>query len=317
MKKMYDSVENTPLKFYKFLKALLPISFVLGTFGLIVLFLEYSDIPSFYTLPLFWLDLFFRVLIIVLLFTAASGLSSFSWYGVEALYMYDICLVIYRLIYSFVSGASLATYFGFLLAGILFFLPNYIYFSKRRLLFSPPPAYFPTSTSFLDEETNNVGFSPAIPADETTYGPIDEKNSSTGSVKPKKPIFERYDTYISCPSCGTLVRKGTKRCECGYDLFSPISRVVRRLRRAIPVFLCIVLIIASAVAGFFFGQKKMEPQLQKSYDSGYNDGSAVGYSNGYKDGLHDGLTDAAKAQSKTDMPILSDSSIAMPRLYSK
>lgn len=158
---------------------------------------------------------------------------------------------------------------------------------------------------------------PAIPVDKSTVDSIPVKSAPEETIKPKKPIFERYDTYITCPGCGALVRKGTKQCECGYDLSSPISRVGRRLRRAIPVFLCIVLIIASAVAGFFFGQKKMEPQLQKSYDSGYNDGAAVGYSNGYKDGLHDGLTDAAKAQSKTDMPILSDSSIAMPRLYSK
>lgn len=317
MKKMYDSVENTPLKFYRLLKALLPISFVLGTFGLIILFLEYSDIPLFYTLPLFWLDLFFRVLIIVLLFSAASGLSSFSWYGVEALYMYDICLVIYRLIYSFVSGASLATYFGFLLAGVLFFLPNYVYFSKRRLLFSPPPDDLPTSTNSSNGQVDNADFSPAIPADKTTDGPISENTASEPPIESKKPFFERYDTYISCPSCGSLVPKGTKQCSCGYDLSGPASRIGRRFRHSIPFFLCITLIITSAVLGFFFGQKKMEPQLQKSYDSGYNAGAAVGYSNGYKDGLRDGFTDAAKAQSKTDMPILSDSSIAMPRLYSK
>ena len=98
---------------------------------------------------------------------------------------------------------------------------------------------------------------PAIPSNETIDGPIDEKNSPTGSIEPKKPIFDRYDTYITCPGCGAMVRKGTKRCECGYDLSGPISRLGRRLRHSIPFFLCITLIITSAVLGFFFGQKKM------------------------------------------------------------
>ena len=289
MKKVYDSVENTPLKFYRLLKALLPISFVLGTFGLIILFLEYSDIPSFYTLPLFWLDLFFRVLIIVLLFSAASGLSSFSWYGVEALYMYDICLVIYRLIYSFVSGASLATYFGFLLAGVLFFLPNYVYFSKRRLLFSPPPDDLPTSTNSSNGQVDNADFSPAIPADKTTDGPISENTASEPPIESKKPFFERYDTYISCPSCGSLVPKGTKQCSCGYDLSGPASRIGSCLRRFVPILLCLLLIIAGTAIGYYAGQKSMDSELEKQYTIGYESGHDAGSKSGYSDGYNRGI----------------------------
>lgn len=148
---------------------------------------------------------------------------------------------------------------------------------------------------------------PAIPSDKTTGGSTPEKPAPSASIKPKKTIFERYDTYITCPSCGALVPKGTKQCECGYDLSGPAAKLVRRLLRSAPVLLCIVLFFAGISLGFFVGQKQMQPQLQENYNfgytEGYNAGTAVGHSDGYKDGLHDGLTAAANSQSKSEIPM--------------
>lgn len=138
----------------------------------------------------------------------------------------------------------------------------------------------------------------AIPADKTTDGSIHEKSAPSTSIKPKKPIFERYDTYITCPGCGSLVRKGTKRCECGYDLSSPISRIGRRLRHAVPILLCLLLIIAGTTIGYYAGQKSMNSELEKQYALGYESGHEVGtksgYSNGYTRGIELGAERSAR-----------------------
>lgn len=40
----------------------------------------------------------------------------------------------------------------------------------------------------------------------------------SNTKKQKKQFFKRYDTYIVCPYCGSLVSKGTKICDCGEKL---------------------------------------------------------------------------------------------------
>lgn len=40
----------------------------------------------------------------------------------------------------------------------------------------------------------------------------------SNTKKQKKQFFKRYDTYIVCPHCGSLVSKGTKICDCGEKL---------------------------------------------------------------------------------------------------
>lgn len=45
-----------------------------------------------------------------------------------------------------------------------------------------------------------------------------KKPIRSNSKKQKKQFFKRYDTYIVCPHCGSLVSKGTKICDCGEKL---------------------------------------------------------------------------------------------------
>lgn len=130
---------------------------------------------------------------------------------------------------------------------------------------------------------------PAIPSNESADGTIDEKNSPTGSAEPQKPIFECYDTCIVCPGCGSLVPKWTKKCECGYDLSGPAVRLGRLLRRAVPILLCILLVLAGASIGYYSGRKSMDSELEKQYTLGYESGHDAGSKSGYSDGYNRGV----------------------------
>lgn len=140
---------------------------------------------------------------------------------------------------------------------------------------------------------------PSIPADKTTDGPIAEESSSEPQLNPKKPLFERYDTYIACPSRGSLVPKGTKQCECGYDLSGPATRIWRSLRRVVPILLCILLVIAGTTIGYYAGQKSMNSELENQYNLGYESGHDIGYNDGYSVGKQVGY-DAGYSTAKSD-----------------
>lgn len=135
---------------------------------------------------------------------------------------------------------------------------------------------------------------PAIPSVKTTDGSITEESVPKPPEEPKKPIFERYDTYITCPGCGSLVPKGTKQCECGYDLSGPTVRLGRRIRRAVPILLCLLLIFVGTSIGYYAGQRSMNPELEEQYNLGYKSGHDAGSESGYSDGYNRGIELGAK-----------------------
>ena len=135
---------------------------------------------------------------------------------------------------------------------------------------------------------------PAIPVDKSTVDSIPVKSAPKETIKPKKPIFECYDTYIVCPGCGSLVPKWTKKCECGYDLSGPAVRLGRLLGRAVPILLCILLVIASTAIGYYSGRKSMDSDLEKQYTLGYESGHDAGSKSGYSDGYNRGVELGAK-----------------------
>ena len=147
---------------------------------------------------------------------------------------------------------------------------------------------------FIMKKSSTASYPPAIPADKPTDGSIIENSVSDSPVKPKKPIFERYDTYITCPGCGSLVPKGIKRCECGYDLSGPAVRLGRRIRRAVPILLCLLFIIVGTSIGYYAGQRSMNPELEEQYNLGYKSGHDAGSESGYSDGYNRGIELGAK-----------------------
>ena len=135
---------------------------------------------------------------------------------------------------------------------------------------------------------------PAIPSDKPTDGSSSKKPIFSSSIKPKRPLFERYETYISCPSCGSLVPKGTKTCDCGYDLSGPFTRIGRSFRRVAPILICILLVAVGTSIGYYAGQESMHSDLEEQYSLGYETGHDDGYNSGYKIGKRVGYADGYK-----------------------
>lgn len=135
---------------------------------------------------------------------------------------------------------------------------------------------------FIMKKSSADSCPPAIPSNKPTDGSITENSTPESPVEPKKPIFERYDTYIACPGCGSLIPKGAKQCECGYDLSGPASRIGRRLRRAVPILLWILLVIAGTAIGYYAGQKSMDSEVIAQYEAG----EESGYLDGFRAGLN-------------------------------
>lgn len=173
---------------------------------------------------------------------------------------------------------------------------------------------------FIMKKYSPDSYPPAIPSDKPIDGPITENSTTESPIEPKKPIFERYDTYITCPGCGSLVPKGTKQCECGYDLSGPTVRLGRLLRRAVPALLCIVLIIVGTTLGYYAGQKNMDSELENQYTLGYKYGHAIGYNDGYQVGKqvgYDAGYSTAKKEYSPPNPFSNSYDPSMPRLSSK
>ena len=135
----YVNKEQTPLKYYHFLRIVLIL-------GVIARFVQGAQLfrsgSNAYTLV-------YAAAGLLLTIVAAVGLNSMKWYGVLALFgtwgliILDsiVALVIiytYRLTYP-----SAATTIGQIIGCGIVAVPSWIYFMKRRLLFSPLPKNAP------------------------------------------------------------------------------------------------------------------------------------------------------------------------------
>lgn len=221
MKKYYDE-SSAPLRFYRFLKVVSVISAILSIFTTFFWLMPWIDVSGFYTLPLFWIDTFFRLSFLITLFMAAFELPRMNWRGVLAygayLFLISAYMAFTKIVSSYNSTDVLYTLLVHFIAGLVYLVPYCIYFAKRRPLFTPysiklnttaePPQAVPLSTELKREETP----------------PTEEKNEQPSQAKEKSGAFRRYDTYIVCPACGSMVSKGTKHCDCGFDFRNPVAR---------------------------------------------------------------------------------------------
>lgn len=308
MKYKYNSLDETPMKYYKALRAILPFSCVFGVLGLISLIFEYQSIPEFYLLPIFWLDIALRICILIVLFFAVNGLSRLYWSGVLALYLYIGLIAGNRLIIEIISNSSVGSLFGCILGAFLLFFPNYIYFSKRRPLFYPVPFETSRNTPISDTSEVDDSFIPTICSEKVASGSPSEKSAPDTSAKSKKPIFERYHIYIVCPDCGSMQPEGTKRCGCGHIFSNPVRKV---LRRFLPVFACLTLLLSAGAGGYFLCLKQTQLKLAAQYQAGYEDGKSDGYEAAesnyekvFEDGYRTALADNAASTHDTVIPWL-------------
>jgi len=147
-------------------------------------------------------------------------------------------------------------------------IPQDVYNAQETAMFHP-------DRSSHDNSLEQSG----VPLHDTS--PSSEPTKETSTNKKGSP-FARYDTYITCPGCGSLVPKGTKRCECGYDLSFPAVKIVRRIA---PILIITILILLSCYIGYHVGQESMTAQLQSQYEAGRKAGYQKGYQKGFQEGV--------------------------------
>lgn len=187
----YVNKEQTPLKYYHFLRIMLVL-------GVVARFVQGAQLfrsgSNAYTLV-------YAAAGLLLTIAAAAGLNSMKWYGVLALFgtwgliILDsiaalVIIYTYRLTYP-----SAATTIGQIIGCGIVAVPSWIYFMKRRLLFSPLPKNAPPIQ--LDAE----------------YTVVPDR-SPVESPAPAAPAYTQRPRF--CRNCGSSLSEGCTYCtNCG------------------------------------------------------------------------------------------------------
>lgn len=235
IKPKYTDPETTPLKFLKFIRVTLWIG----------LFLTVAEIISQFTSGIDWYMLGINLVGGVLTLAAISGLNRMEWYGVKAycgsylLRMMDGLLAVGIYAYSGrieESGSAVGSILG---SGIGLLLV-WIYFQKRRLLFTPiPEEYLPLmekEQELVQEFTQEEKAEPMQPAEPEPieYEPVGlrskteavlaEENRDCVTVS-QPPVEENgKEKLVSrfCWNCGNPLMRKSKFCDlCGKVVYRP------------------------------------------------------------------------------------------------
>jgi len=198
-------------------------------------------------------------------------------------------------------------------SNIVFFALLFVMTNRALKKHSPAIPQPPAAESPISVPPQNPTNEDSVTDDSNLANPMD-----SAPLKPKKPVFERYETYIVCPDCGSMVAKGTARCDCGYDLRSPVLKTGKKaLRYVVPAVLCLCLL----AGGFFIGRASMAPDLESQYDTGFDEGYAVGLNRGEENGqlyMDSCMTDAYREGYRTamkDAKIPPLSQLVLPSLF--
>lgn len=146
IKPKYFSRETAPLRFLKVVKTLLKISA-----GLQILFLVISIIPILGFLdkygPGILIQYAIRIGVVILTIVASANLDDWKWRGVNLLYLW-LFVACFLSAANQVSqrGMQYSVIIGCILGWLLWMVPMYVYFEKRRALFTPPITAVPPKT---------------------------------------------------------------------------------------------------------------------------------------------------------------------------
>lgn len=269
IKPVYTILETTPMKFYRFLtKFGLPLG---------ILFSIINTIPPLVAHNLHWLDGLVMFARIVLLFFAIDGLRRMEWSGIRFLYAavllslgYNLFFLLIYLVLSLPDLPSEAI--SGTISNSVIFLMYWVYFSKRRLLFTPVPTYsnYPSHQESSENESSNTE---ALPAEEA---PIEDQVSDASF-----PLAECTETA----QCNFPPKSSSK------------PRVSLSLSLSLPVLalLITVLFTSFGIVCYFC--------YSTGYEFGYGAGNESGYESGheagYDEGHNKGHADAKSTYSKT------------------
>lgn len=182
IKPKYINAGSTPLKYLKFLKVMLPISMLIR---LTVFVSSFQNDPALYSIG-------FMLLQFIAVVVAAYGINSMKWYGVISLYVLlfipiaDAAISVLIYLYCGMPEET-GSPIGVILGYLIWLIPTWVYFSKRRLLFNP----YPENAKFSNQYEGKI---------ETSAIPVEKKEVEN-------------ERWYTCQKCGQLVREG-ETCDC-------------------------------------------------------------------------------------------------------
>ena len=248
IKPKYTDPETTPLKFLKLVRVTLWISLFFTTMEII------SQLSS----ELDWYMLGINLVGGVLLVAAISGLNRMEWYGVKAycgsllLRILDNLLACGLYLYYGRVDESLSTAAGICGGGVVILL-IWIYFQKRRLLFTPiPEQYLP----LLEKEREQVQ---ALSRDKESepVQPV-ETVSEPQSVK---EMDDRCESQF-CQNCGNPLIRGSNFCNlCGKVVSSTVLEEPTRKKRKSRLGFVVALLVVALAAGVFLLREDSEQSM--------------------------------------------------------
>lgn len=193
MKPRYYLREAAPMKFYRVFCVLLTMGTLIGTFGFFASFSSFTAILATFGTFFAVFDVLFRLSILVFRYLSLAFLRENRWRGVLFFYV-SFWLSIAYMVFADYLGASSIGLLGRLTGSGLVFFPIYIYFARRRPLFSPWHAAIPAE-QYAQQEAHMKH----LIVDESTGEIIDEATTSVPSGEPE-PIVCTYQSNFKIPT---------------------------------------------------------------------------------------------------------------------
>lgn len=246
IKPVYTIPEIAPMKFYRFLtKFGLPVSIFISIINLITDFSNHTP---------HWLDGSIMIAHIILLFFSIDGLRDMKWSGVRFLYANILVSLGYNsfflLVYLVLDLPNLPSeVVSGTISNSVIFLMYFVYFSKRRLLFSPVPPNtecFTTKEICEDETPAEIGEAPVSPPE---LEPADAPESIPATPSPNKGRIS-----LSIPLCVLAIS---------------------------------AICISSVAIGYFSYSTGYNSGYDNGSESGYEAGHKAGYDEGHNEGYAD------------------------------
>ena len=269
MKYKYYNWEETPLVFYRVLLKLLWIPLVIGVFLSISYIQNWVSVPGYYKMWVFWVDMAFYSGKLVSVFLAIYWLTRREWSGALSLFIYLSLIVLYKCFESFIlEEDKLYSIIIYLIAGLLICSPVFIYFMKRRPIFSPTIQKISLDVERKNEKPEET---PVLSEAKEICEKEEQKEQSEQTEDPKESCliqpgkrnrsnnWKKEQLYICCPDCGSLCLYEDKQCPCGHKFSTKLEPDTkkRNTKRWIPVVVSVVILMASAV-GWVFTYKNSE-----------------------------------------------------------
>ena len=196
IKPKYFIEKDTPLAYYSFLKVLIILWLIVAVARIFAFMGEGNVVGVVEVAILFVIELF-----------ATIGLYKQQWEGVVYLYCayaYNILDVLVALViyvyYGFVDAYILGETIGAIIGTLIWAIPTWVYFSKRRPLFTPYEGKTEAVSKATEKTYNN------IVGEQSKNMEIEDKQTEIVLNYCNKCGYKLLDDSLYCSKCGAKIR---------------------------------------------------------------------------------------------------------------